>query len=56
LETRFLNNLRVQLIKSPYIILQHWESPVQRHAYGRDMEAAAAVLAELLPHVGSDET
>jgi hypothetical protein len=55
LETRFLGNLRVQLIKIPHIILQHWESPVQRHAYGRDMEAAAAVLVELLPYIGSEE-
>ncbi len=55
LETRFLSNLRVQLIMSPHIILQHWETPVQRHAYGRDMQAAVAVLKELLPHIGSGE-
>lgn len=42
-----LTNLRVQLVRSPHVIAQHWERPQQRHHYGRDREAAEAVLAEL---------
>ncbi len=46
-DTCFLYNLRVTLVRSPFIISQHWEIPQQRLCYGRNKQAAEAVLAEL---------
>lgn len=45
--TRHLGDFSVHLVRSPSVIAQHWEQPRQRFAYGRDREAAEAVMATL---------
>jgi hypothetical protein len=47
IDTCFIYNLRVQLVRSPFVISQHWEHPQQRLNYGRDKQAAEVVLTEL---------
>jgi len=49
LESRYLFDFRIVLVRSPYIIRQFWQAPAQRLSYGRDKDAAIAVLALLSP-------
>jgi hypothetical protein len=48
-QTTHLCNLRLELVRSPYVIAHHWERPEQLHNYGRDRQAALDALAELIP-------
>jgi hypothetical protein len=46
-ETRFLFDLRVRLVRSPYVIAQFWHFPEQRLRYGTEKAAAEDALNEL---------
>lgn len=47
LDAALITNLRIELVRSPHVIAQHWCDRPRGHAYGKDEAAAASLLCEV---------